>query len=228
MSQAHSFAAAAGSPGAGVLDGTAAVSRRPPSLAVPPLGSSRSPWIAAFLAFFPGLGSIYNGSYARGVAFFLSALGGIHLANRGDELWGFAVAFIWFFNVIDAYREARLIRAGVAQDLGAARLRPATSAAEGIGLGLLLLLLGVVSSLELLGYDVDWIFNLWPVGLILAGAWFIASAIRRMRAARAVHSGAGGPGLGSSSGGTGPDLDSGAFADPPAPAGPPPHPPQGW
>ena len=88
-------------------------------MAVPPLGSHRSPWIAALLATFPGLGSIYNGSYARGVAFFLTVLGMIHMANRGDEIWGFGVAFVWLFNVIDAYREARLIRAGLAHDLGA-------------------------------------------------------------------------------------------------------------
>jgi hypothetical protein len=151
---------------------------------VPPLGSRRSPWIAAFLAFVPGLGNVYNGSYARGVAFFMATLGTIHLASRGSELFGFAVAFLWLFNVIDAYREARLIRAGWAQDLGASRLRPVSSVAEGLGLGALLFLVGLLSLLDVLGYDVDWLFDYWPVGLMLAGGWFIAMAIVRLRAHR--------------------------------------------
>ena len=33
-------------------------------------------------------------------------VGAIHLAERGSDLWGFGVAFLWLFNVIDAYREA--------------------------------------------------------------------------------------------------------------------------
>jgi hypothetical protein len=151
---------------------------------VPPLGSRRSPWIAAFLAAFPGLGAVYNGSYARGVAFFLSVVGAMHLANRGNDLWGFGIAFIWLFNVVDAYREARLIRAGLAHDLAANRKQPTTSPVEGIGLGLLLFLVGLLSTLDVLGYDVDWVFDLWPVILMVAGGWFIAAAILRLRAAR--------------------------------------------
>jgi hypothetical protein len=154
----------------------------PRPLAVTPLAARHSPWVATILAGFPGLGSIYNGSYARGVAFFLAVVGTIHLAQRGQDLWGFGVAFLWLFNMIDAYREARLIRAGLAQDLGANRPRPATSAAEGLGLGAVLLAIGLVSFLDQsLGIDVDWIFELWPLGLMAAGAWFIVAAIRRAR-----------------------------------------------
>jgi hypothetical protein len=185
MTQAHSFATSPISPEASHVneDSASAPSNTAPPSAVPPLGSRRSPWIAAMLAGVPGLGSVYNGSYARGTAFFLAVLGTMHLAGSGGELWGFAVVFVWLFNIIDAYREARLIRAGMAHDLGTLRARPTTSAAEGLGLGALLLLVGAVSLLDILGYDVDWIFDLWPVALMLAGAWFIFAAVRRMRAA---------------------------------------------
>ena len=173
---------------------------RPPAAATS-LGPRHSPWIAGILAGFPGLGSIYNGSYARGVAFFLTVVGTMHLAERGQGLWGFGVAFVWLFNMIDAYREARILQAGLAQDLGIARRRPATSAAEGLGLGIVLLLIGLVSFLDLsLGIDVDWIYELWPLGLMVAGGWFVVAAIRRARAERV----------------------SGASAEPP------PHPPQDW
>ena len=112
-------------------------------------------------------------------------LGLIHMANRGDEIWGFGVAFVWLFNVIDAYREARLIQAGLAHDLAAGRLRPDTSVAEGLGLGAVLFLIGLLSFLDLtLDIDIDWIFELWPLGLMVAGGWFVVVAILRIRARR--------------------------------------------
>jgi hypothetical protein len=185
MSEAPSLAAHPGSDPSffgGDAGRPASAATAPPN--VPPLGSKRSPWIAAALSAFPGLGSVYNGSYARGIAFFLSVVGAMHLANRGNELWGFGIAFIWLFNVIDAYREARLIRAGLANDVAANRKRAVTSPVEGIGLGVLLFLVGLLSTLDVLGYDVDWVFDLWPVILMVAGGWFIAAAILRLRAER--------------------------------------------
>ena len=97
---------------------------------------------------------------------------------------GFGIAFIWLFNVIDAYREARLIRAGLASDLAAGRKRAVTSPIEGVGLGALLFAVGLLSTLEVLGYDVDWVFDLWPVILMVAGAWFVVAAILRLRGGR--------------------------------------------
>ena len=185
MTQANSFAAPSMSDSGSMVDDAPSGVWPAQPIGAPPLGSRRSPWIAAFLAIFPGLGSIYNGSYARGVAFFLTVLGLIHMANRGDEIWGFGVAFVWLFNVIDAYREARLIRAGLAHDLGAGRLRPDTSVAEGLGLGAVLFLIGLLSFLDLtLDIDIDWIFELWPLGLMVAGGWFVVVAILRIRARR--------------------------------------------
>ena len=185
MSEAPSLAAHPGSDPS-FFGGDAARSEAPAATPpnVPPLGSHRSPWIAAVLAAFPGLGSVYNGSYARGIAFFLSILGAMSLADRGSDLWGFGIAFIWLFNVIDAYREARLIRAGLANDLAANRKRAVSSPVEGIGLGVLLFLVGLLSTLDVLGYDVDWVFDLWPAILMIAGAWFITAAILRLRSER--------------------------------------------
>ena len=182
MSEAPSLATHPGTDASffgGDADRSDSPSAAPPN--VPPLGSRRAPWIAALLSAFPGLGSVYNGSYARGIAFFLSVVGAMSLASRGHDLWGFGIAFIWLFNVIDAYREARLIRAGLADDLAANRKRATTSPVEGIGLGLLLFLVGLLSTLDVLGYDVDWVFDLWPVVLMVAGGWFIAAAILRLR-----------------------------------------------
>ena len=223
MSQAQSFAAESAA-----AEAQAAEALPLPSAGATALGARHSPWVAAILSAFPGLGSVYNGSYARGVAFFLTATGTMHLAARGQGLWGFVVAFVWLFNIIDAYREARFIRAGLTQDLGITRARPATSAAEGLGLGVVLILIGLVSFLDLsLGLDVDWIFELWPIGLMVAGGWFLFVAIRRARASSSA------PPLLPSFDAAAPLPEAsgeyGARSDVATPReGPPPHPPQGW
>jgi hypothetical protein len=200
----------------------------PPDAAAP-LRARHSPLVAVVLSGFPGLGAVYNGSYARGVAFFLAVLGTIHLAERGQELWGMGVAFVWLFNMVDAYREARLIRAGLTQDLGLTRPRTASSTAEGLGLGAVLFLIGLVSFLDLsLGLDVDWIYELWPVGLMVAGAWFIVAAVRRVRAGRTSATPAPTFDFESASGATASERRSREDRDAAPTVEPPPQPPQGW
>ena len=49
----------------------------------------------------------------------------------------------------------------------------------------MLFLIGLLSFLDLtLDIDVDWIFELWPLGLMVAGGWFVVVAILRIRARR--------------------------------------------
>src|SRR5215510_6401687 len=86
-----------------------------PAAAPAPIGQ-KNPGLAALLSFFPGMGNVYNGLYMRGVTFFLIILSLIGIANRGHDLFGFAIAFFWIFNVIDAYRQATLINYGYTQD----------------------------------------------------------------------------------------------------------------
>lgn len=152
----------------------------PPSGVVPPSGLDKSPLTAVVLSLFPGLGSIYNGLYLRGVTFFAVVLVLMRMADHGSDIWGFAVAFVWLFNMVDAYRQAKLIRLGFATDLGLAdRPEPVHAGHGSLVAGVLIVLVGVASLLELqFGIDVDWLLDFWPVGLILLGAWFIWSAIR--------------------------------------------------
>ena len=146
----------------------------------------KHPAVAFLLAAFPGMGNIYNGLYLRGAVFFaivasLMAIG----ADEGENhpVLGFVIAFVWLFNIIDSVRQAQLINCGYAQDLGLSDLPTAPKAGQG-GLiaGILMLVLGVVASLQLY-FDVDlsWMIKFWPLGLMGIGAWLIVAWARERR-----------------------------------------------
>ena len=57
--------------------------RRGPS---PPHASSKSPWVALLLSLvMPGLGQVYNGQFAKALAFFMAFAGSIYLDHRGPR-----------------------------------------------------------------------------------------------------------------------------------------------
>jgi hypothetical protein len=142
--------------------------------------------VAGFFSLFPGMGNVYNGLYLRGIIFFtviacLLALG----SEEGGEhsVLGFVIAFVWIFNVLDAYRQAWLINYGYAQDLGQEDLPKLPKAGQG-GLlaGILLIVLGVVASLQLyLGIDLSWLIHYWPMAIMAFGAWLVVAWVRERR-----------------------------------------------
>jgi hypothetical protein len=161
---------------------------------LPPGRLAKVPVLAGFLSFFPGMGNIYNGLYFRGLTFFLIVAGlmGIAQSENGHELFGFAVAFFWIFNILDAYRQATLINLGYAQDLGLTDLPSNPRAAQGgLAAGVILLLIGLVGTLDrYFRIVLSWLFDSWPVILMLVGAGLIVAALRqRSKAAEARQEG---------------------------------------
>jgi hypothetical protein len=157
-----------------------------PAVVPPPLGR-KNPGLAALLSLFPGMGNIYNGLYMRGMAFFLVIASLIALVSRGDHpLFGLAIAFFWLFNVIDAYRQATLINYGYAQDLGLLDMPKVPRAGQGgLVAGGLLALIGVAGILDqYFNINFDWIFNVWPFGLVAIGLWLIVASFRDRQRAR--------------------------------------------
>ena len=146
----------------------------------------KKPLFAGFLSLFPGAGNIYNGLYLRGVTFFVLAAGTIYMAANRGELWGFVVAFVWIFNVLDAWRQASLINLGITTDLGLTdQPKPTAYGYGGVIAGGALLLVGLLAAFEIyLGLDIDWILNLWPLFLMALGAWFVWSSVRAKLASR--------------------------------------------
>jgi hypothetical protein len=159
-----------------------------PAVDVPAPIGQKNPGLAALLSFFPGMGNIYNGLYVRGLTFFLVILSLIGITSRGgNDLFGFAIAFFWIFNVIDAYRQATLINYGYAQDLGLVDLpRHPRASQGGVAAGVLLFFIGLFALLERY-FDIrlDWLFDLWPFGLVVLGGWMIWASLRERRRAQA-------------------------------------------
>jgi len=146
--------------------------------------SGPNPTVAGILAgFFPfGVGAVYTGQYAKGLAHLLIFVGLIVGMDQGsplDTFCGLAMAFFYVWQIIDAVRTSKALQVGqpapdplgLGQAFGAGE-RVDTSkipvaAVALIGLGVLFLL----RSSGVFEFSVD---QLWPVVLILLGVWMFA------------------------------------------------------
>jgi F0F1-type ATP synthase assembly protein I len=169
----------------------------PPAYAAPPPSSAgalpvvyphvKSPVLAGFLSMFPGLGHLYLGLYQRAFAFagaFILSIG--FASHRGEHFFGPLIAFIWFFAIIDAVRQAHAINRGHVTEAGFVaepQLRRAMTGSAGLTWGIILVGLGVLWLLDRY-IDIDWSFmETWgtPSALILLGLVLVISHIRRKR-----------------------------------------------
>jgi len=171
--------------------------QQPPTAAPPPMAPAlpapmpavaptrRSPGLALVLSFFPGLGHLYLGLYQRAFAVFLSFAVSIWLAEHADL--GILVAFVWFFAVIDSYRQAQMLNMGLtAEPVIPATQRSKVSRRGNLGFGVFLLIVGVVLLYNQF-YPIDFSFlqDWWPVLLVLAGIYMVAAHFReKQRQAR--------------------------------------------
>src|SRR5437899_3280361 len=85
-----------------------------PVAVAPVVVERKSPGLAGFLSIFPGLGHLYLGLYQRAFAFAGAFCLLIFLNSHGRiaVLSGPATAFLWFFAIIDAVRQAHAINRG--------------------------------------------------------------------------------------------------------------------
>ena len=77
-----------------------------------PAGNEPSPWLAAFLGLIPGVGAMYNGQYAKGVAHLVIFAVLDSLAHNVNDIFGLLVAGWVFYQVFDAYHTAKARRDG--------------------------------------------------------------------------------------------------------------------
>ncbi len=143
----------------------------PPPAAMPASPLRKSPALAVILSFFTGLGHLYLGLYQRGIVFFALFAGAIALTTNIGEL-GILIPFVWFFGLIDAYRQAQLINLG-----GMEEPTPASRKQSNLGFGVFLTVLGAVLLInKFYPLDFTWLREWWPVALVLLGLYLIASA----------------------------------------------------
>jgi LiaF transmembrane domain len=163
----------------------------PPGMAgvVPPAApiggsSGPNPALAGILAgFFPfGVGAVYTGQYAKGLAHLLIFTGliwGLSETSHLAPLLGLTLAFFIVYQIIDAVRSARAVQLGqpapdpfgLAHAFGAGERvdtsKIPTAAVVLIGLGFIFLL----QTTGIFGFGFD---RIWPVLLIALGVWLFA------------------------------------------------------
>jgi hypothetical protein len=123
----------------------------------------RSPAAAFWLSLLPGLGHLYLGMLTKGFVFALLAVGLIDVLDRGAEAFGIMIPIYWLFVMLDAHRSAQAINRG--DETGEALLKSGSKWWGGalIALGVLFLLF----NFDL--FDFDWLWQFWPVALIVVG-----------------------------------------------------------
>jgi hypothetical protein len=150
----------------------------------PPQSSGPNPALAGILGAIPfGVGAIYNGQYAKGLAhliiFSLLCVGANRAGDPWDALFGFGIAFFVIYQIIDAVRSARAIQAGqpapdpfgLGHAFGAGERVDTSKIPMG---AVVLILIGVLFLLRNVGlFSFD--FNrIWPIFLIGLGGWLFA------------------------------------------------------
>ncbi|HET7294993.1 MAG TPA: DUF5668 domain-containing protein [Vicinamibacteria bacterium] len=149
----------------------------PPGAATARMSLIRNPWVAAGLSFlFPGLGQIYNGQAQKAFIFLAGFVGCIYASIEVNPLpFAFGIPFVYFFNIIDAFRSASLAAAR------ATGREPADDiVAESPAWGISLIALGAVILLHNFGWlSLAALARWWPLVLIVAGAWFLKDSLRK-------------------------------------------------
>jgi hypothetical protein len=165
----------------------------PPAAPVPPPpaapSSGPNPTVAGILAgFFPfGVGAVYTGQYAKGLAHL--AIFGLLIAGcsaagssaHGEVLGvicGVGLAFFYVYQIVDAVRSARAIQVGLpapdpyglAATFGGGTKVDTSKVPFG---AILLILLGVLFLLNTMGIELG-LDRFWPLILIVIGGWLFA------------------------------------------------------
>lgn len=162
----------------------------------PPAPTRRAPGLALVLSFFPGLGHLYLGLYQRAFGIFVAFALSIWLAEHADL--GIVIPFVWFFAVIDAYRQAQMLNMGLAAEpLMPAEQRVKATRRGSLGFGAFLLIVGLVLLYNQF-YPIDFSFlqDWWPLLLVGAGLWMLVAHFREKKRQARTEAETGGTGTG--------------------------------
>jgi hypothetical protein len=155
----------------------------------------KSPGLAGILSgIFPGLGHLYLGLYQRSFRVAAAFVGSIWIVSTGfmnghlNPIFGMAIAFIWFFGIIDAVRQAKAINAGSVEAGGLASektLRVARESTSSLTWGVILVGIGTLWLLDrYVDLDAFWaVVEDWlaPASFILFGVILITTYVIKKR-----------------------------------------------
>ncbi len=161
----------------------------------------KSPGLAGILSgIFPGLGHLYLGLYQRSfkvAAVFVGCIWAVSSGFMGGHLtpiFGMGIAFIWFFGIIDAVRQAKAINSGQVETAGLASeptLRAARESTSSLTWGVILVGLGTLWLLDrYVDLDAFWaVVEDWlaPASFILFGLILITTYVIKKRRSNATE-----------------------------------------
>jgi len=164
----------------------------PPPVPLPPgvpTPSGPNPTVAGILAgFFPfGVGAVYSGQYAKGLAhlaIFGLLVAGCNAASNSAHgellgvVCGVGLAFFWIYQIVDAVRSAKALQLGqpapdpygLAATFGAGTKIETSKVPIG---AIILIILGVLFLLNTMGFELG-LDRFWPLILIVVGLWLFA------------------------------------------------------
>jgi hypothetical protein len=149
----------------------------------------KTPALAAFLAFlFPGMGHLYSWAYERAFMIWATIAVCIFLIIQGHWPFSFVIAFVYFFSIFDAYREAQFFNLRAAEE----EIPQQRSDSQGrLMFGVFLAVVAVVVLADKLNiFDMEWVYDWWPVPVLALGVYLIVAAIKdrgKQRQAAAVE-----------------------------------------
>lgn len=150
----------------------------------------KSPRLAAFLSAIPGLGQVYVGYYSRGLVlaatWLMMLLFAANAPGRLEPVPGFAVFFLWVFNLIDAGRLAALynhaMRGSRAIELPDDFRMPAMGGSI-VGGAIMAIFGALALSNTQFGMSLDWLGNWWPAFPLALGVYLMARGFKDRAAA---------------------------------------------
>ena len=162
--------------------------------APPPLPhGDAAPGVAFMLGLIPGVGAIYNGQYAKGIAHvvILGLLISILNSNSAaglEPLFGMLLTGFWFYMAFEAYHTARRRKMGVSVEEFSGFM-PAHPRARRFPAGpVVLIALGLLFLLRNLGLlDFERWMRYWPVLLIVLGLYMLFNRVAAAREVTAAH-----------------------------------------
>jgi hypothetical protein len=127
----------------------------------------RSPAAAFWLSLLPGVGHFYLGQFKKGLTCAVLVAGAILFAAEvSGAFFGILIPVLWLFAMLDAHQSAHAVNAGIESADQVNLFSGASSKWWGgvlIAMGVLFLLY----NFDL--FDIEWLWQFWPVVLILVG-----------------------------------------------------------
>jgi hypothetical protein len=143
----------------------------------------KSPPLAAILAIIvPGLGHLYVWAYERAFMIWATIAVCVFMIINGYWPFSFLIAFVYFFSIFDAFREAQFFNLR-AEDEEATMPRTDNHGRLMFGV-FLAVVAGVVLADKFDLFDMEWLLDWWSVPVFLLGVYFIIAAILDRKKAR--------------------------------------------